>query len=311
MENKKHIEDEINFSEIVADPVNLTKAIFPFFMILVLGATVFVFYKVEYQSRTMRYPVELMRDTVAVELTTKTSQLLPGIDLAILSNPSDSLMKKGEELYKTTCESCHGAEGLGNGAAGAALNPKPRNFTSADGWKNGRKFNEMYLTLANGIPGSGMVAYEYLPPADRIAMIHFVQKTFMKDVTPMTAAEIAAMDQTYSLVAGGMSPNQIPVVKAKENIKIENNVLVEKANRAVLVEKVSVGDGKAILNKITKNKEKAFYILVANQEWKSSKENLVKLIANTLPANGFCTSSLKLSSNDLTVLHSYLLPIFN
>ena len=33
MENKKHIEDEINFSEIVADPVNFVKAIFPYFMI--------------------------------------------------------------------------------------------------------------------------------------------------------------------------------------------------------------------------------------------------------------------------------------
>ncbi len=310
MENKKHIEDEINFSEIVADPVNLVKVIFPYFMILVLGAIVFVFYKVEYQTRTIRYPVELMRDTIAVELTTKKSQLSSGVDLAMISNPADSVFAHGEALYKSTCAACHGEGGLGDGAAGASLTPKPRNFTTADGWKNGKKLNEMYLTLNNGIPGTGMVAYEYLPPADRIAMIHYIHKAFMKDAAKLTSAEIAALDQTYSLSKGGMSPNQVPVSKALDNVKSESKLVIEKAKRAVLVEGVSVGDGKAILNKIATNKEKAFYVLTVNQEWKSNKENMVKLIANTLPANGFNAEALKLNGNDLAILYSYLLPIF-
>lgn len=310
MENKKHIEDEVNFSEIVSDPSNLAKAVFPYFLIIVLGAIVFVFYKVEYHTRTIRYPVELMRDTVAVELTTKKSQISPGVDLAMISNPADSVFTHGETLYKSTCAACHGDGGLGDGAAGASLTPKPRNFTTTDGWKNGKKLNEMYLTLNNGIPGTGMVAYEYLPPADRIAMIHYIHKTFMKDVAKLTSAEIAAFDQTYSLSKGGMSPNQVPVAKALDNVKSESKLVIEKAKRAVLVENVSVGDGKAILNKIATNKEKAFYVLTVNQEWKSNKENMVKLIANTLPANGFNAEALKLNGNDLAILYSYLLPIF-
>jgi cytochrome c553 len=36
---------------------------------------------------------------------------------------------KGEAQYKTLCVSCHGEKGDGNGPAGAALNPKPTNFT--------------------------------------------------------------------------------------------------------------------------------------------------------------------------------------
>ncbi|MEW5743128.1 MAG: cytochrome c [Myxococcota bacterium] len=36
---------------------------------------------------------------------------------------------KGEATYKTMCVSCHGEKGDGNGPAGAALNPKPTNFT--------------------------------------------------------------------------------------------------------------------------------------------------------------------------------------
>ena len=38
---------------------------------------------------------------------------------------------KGEATYKTMCVSCHGEKGDGNGPAGAALTPKPTNFTDA------------------------------------------------------------------------------------------------------------------------------------------------------------------------------------
>ncbi len=38
---------------------------------------------------------------------------------------------KGETTYKTFCISCHGEKGAGDGAASAALNPKPANFTDA------------------------------------------------------------------------------------------------------------------------------------------------------------------------------------
>lgn len=35
---------------------------------------------------------------------------------------------KGEGTFKTMCASCHGEKGDGNGAAAAALTPKPTNF---------------------------------------------------------------------------------------------------------------------------------------------------------------------------------------
>jgi len=38
---------------------------------------------------------------------------------------------KGAETYKTMCASCHGDTGKGDGAAAAALNPKPANFQDA------------------------------------------------------------------------------------------------------------------------------------------------------------------------------------
>lgn len=36
-----------------------------------------------------------------------------------------------DDRYTTFCASCHGAKGHGDGPAGAALNPKPRNFADA------------------------------------------------------------------------------------------------------------------------------------------------------------------------------------
>src|SRR3989442_1592969 len=35
------------------------------------------------------------------------------------------------DIFNQRCSTCHGAGGKGDGIAGAALNPKPRNFTDA------------------------------------------------------------------------------------------------------------------------------------------------------------------------------------
>lgn len=38
----------------------------------------------------------------------------------------------GKQTYETLCISCHGATGKGDGPAGAALNPAPRDFSVGD-----------------------------------------------------------------------------------------------------------------------------------------------------------------------------------
>ena len=38
---------------------------------------------------------------------------------------------KGQEIYNTYCATCHGLTGLGDGVAAAALDPKPRDLSSA------------------------------------------------------------------------------------------------------------------------------------------------------------------------------------
>ena len=45
--------------------------------------------------------------------------------------------------YKTYCSACHGDTGKGDGAASAALDPKPANFADAAFWKGK---DDAYLT---------------------------------------------------------------------------------------------------------------------------------------------------------------------
>lgn len=42
-----------------------------------------------------------------------------------------SRLEEGKKIFETNCVACHGAEGKGDGAAAAALNPRPRDFTDA------------------------------------------------------------------------------------------------------------------------------------------------------------------------------------
>lgn len=69
---------------------------------------------------------------------------------------------------------CHGAEGKGDGAAGAGLNPKPRNLVEGK-WTQGGGLIAHYQVLQNGIKGTSMAAYAHFKPADRWAVIHFIE----------------------------------------------------------------------------------------------------------------------------------------
>ncbi len=67
---------------------------------------------------------------------------------------------KGKDIFlgKGTCFTCHGNEGKGDGPAGAALEPAPRDFTNPEFHKV-RTEGEMFWVIKNGSPGTGMIAY--------------------------------------------------------------------------------------------------------------------------------------------------------
>lgn len=59
------------------------------------------------------------------------------------SAPSDAAVASAKKIFATYCSTCHGTTGLGDGAAAAALNPKPRSFTDAT-WQ--RTVSDDHLT---------------------------------------------------------------------------------------------------------------------------------------------------------------------
>lgn len=77
-----------------------------------------------------------------------------------------------ESAYQGICATCHGAEGMGNGAAGVALDPPPANFTDPAFWAE-RDRQRIIDVLENGAASVGgsslMAAYGGLYTDEQIA----------------------------------------------------------------------------------------------------------------------------------------------
>ncbi len=63
----------------------------------------------------------------------------------------------GKNVYNINCATCHGSNGEGDGPA--AVGFKPRNFKK-DKFKNGATIDGIKKTLAEGIPGTQMIAWK-------------------------------------------------------------------------------------------------------------------------------------------------------
>jgi mono/diheme cytochrome c family protein len=85
-----------------------------------------------------------------------------------------ALLAKGKAAYATTCALCHGDDGDGMGPAGKYMDPKPQDF-SKGGFKKGDKLEQIFTTISDGLPGTAMTGYKYLPEGDRWAIAHYVQ----------------------------------------------------------------------------------------------------------------------------------------
>jgi len=94
-----------------------------------------------------------------------------------------SLIEEGRAAYGQYCTGCHGAEGDGKGDAAVFLNPKPRNFQLANfrfsSTRSGRlpTDEDLKRTLREGLKGSAMPGWDFLPPRTVNALVAYL-KTF-------------------------------------------------------------------------------------------------------------------------------------
>jgi len=69
--------------------------------------------------------------------------------------------KAGEAKYKQLCETCHGPQGKGDGPAGAALNPKPRDLSDPQ-WQ--KKVTDDYIKKVIKEGGQAVGLSPLMPP---------------------------------------------------------------------------------------------------------------------------------------------------
>ncbi len=71
----------------------------------------------------------------------------------------------GAEVFKTNCESCHGPQGYGDGPAGAALDPAPKNLVEVAAQAGD---DYLYWRINTGKEGTAMVAWKGVLTDDQI-----------------------------------------------------------------------------------------------------------------------------------------------
>lgn len=256
-------------------------------------------------------PVLLAADTnMRVNLPVKKGQMTPPVDVIKFSATTPELIAKGKELYASNCVSCHGETGEGNGSAGAALNPPPRNFVNPQFWKNSPSYAGMYVTLEEGIPNTGMASYSNIPPEDRFALIQYLH-TFNPTFPKADPDSMKALDVKYSLSTGVKAANQIPLTLAME-LEILNNDTLTNDLKSIASKIASDKNDTAsvIIRSLFLNESKALNSLSSNMKWTESAQELVKFMSVDPVDKGFKASVYQLSAADADRIYVYLKNMF-
>lgn len=280
--------------------------------VIIIGILIGLYYVSQINEvAKQKIPGVLPDTTKDTDLVLMEAKSVPSIDLNIVSVASAELVEKGKTLFQTSCASCHGETGQGNGPGGVALNPPPRNFTSADGWKNSPLLSGIYKTLEEGIPGSGMISYNFLIPEDRFALAHYIRETFLKDAPKDTPDDLSLLDAAYNLSKVQNIPAQIPVESA---MIISSNEAEKKSEfiQKLIPEILNSSElGAELLKDNTSDVSKAIAVLMNDNSWKNNQNQFVSLVVNEVNQNGFSNSVFSLNSEDWNVLFNYINQKFN
>lgn len=285
--------------------------------VLYMLLLVFIVYLGSKYVQTLDYnklfyaPGLLAADTnMRVQQPVKKGTLTPPVDVMKFSTPSPELIAKGKELYTTNCVSCHGETGAGNGPAGATLVPPPRNFVNPQTWRHGPKVANMYVTLQEGIPNTGMASFSNISPEDRFAIIHYV-RTFNPTYPKDSPDSLAILDEKYSLAKGVKSPNQIPLNLAMELEVLNSDTVSHNLNEIAYQIRESRTDSAAvILRSIISNQSKSLYSLASNMKWTESPDEFVKFLETDPVDKGFKATVYQLIPENANKVYQYLKNLF-
>jgi mono/diheme cytochrome c family protein len=222
------------------------------------------------------------------------------VDPKTLIEATPELASKGKTLFEANCTPCHGTIGHGDGPSASTMNPRPRNFVSPDGWINGYGLSGIYKTLSEGIKGTSMASFDYLPKKDRMALGHYVQSL---GVFPKRESTQAIADLSKELASAGEKiPNRIPVSMAMAIMEKEFSVLPPLA-----VDQEDQSPGAQVFRRVVIDPSRAALVLKQSRLWRTSTRDLAAAILPDAPGNGFSVNTATLSPSEWQALYSELL----
>jgi mono/diheme cytochrome c family protein len=226
---------------------------------------------------------------------------IPAVDPKALITPSSVLVARGKALFESNCMACHGAQGRGDGPSAATMNPVPRNLAKPDAWVNGYHAPGIFKTLGEGIRGTSMASFDYLPKKDRMALVHYVQSLGAFSHNTATVAMMDGLSQALA-TAGEKTTNKIPVSMAMARLEAEFS-----AEPPIAIDNRDRSPGAELLRRVVADPFRASQFLAQSIVWRVSYRELAASVALGLPANGFSTSSAALNSAEWQLLHSELI----
>ena len=131
-------------------------------------------------SYRLQEPPRRMPPTDSVPITGKAREYRFA-EAAEIANPLTSTpvgIEAGNQLFQTNCKHCHGAEGLGDGPAGAYFDPPPQPMQGER--VTDRSDGEIYWILANG-SGNMPKFGHLLAPEERWELILFIRSLQQED----------------------------------------------------------------------------------------------------------------------------------
>jgi mono/diheme cytochrome c family protein len=278
--------------------------VYPYILGLVVIIGLYYVSKLDFVTK-QKIPAVVPDTTVFSDLPLVRARTIQAADIKKFAEPNTDLLKAGKNIFVTMCASCHGEDGKGNGPGAAALNPAPKNFASEEGWKNGQKLSDIYTTLQEGIPGTGMISYEILTPKDKFSLAHYIRTEFISNPPINTPDELAALDQLYNISAGKYIPAQIPVANAIQIVVNENLLQTKKVKTALTNIQNSSSHGAKLFSKVADDEFQAISGLVIEEDW-NDENSFRKLVNRSVNLNGFNGQIFSLNDDEWSILFSFL-----
>jgi len=300
------LKDEIDFIELLKNPIRLFGLTYIYFLTVAGFLGAYYLWNMNDVSKNGIVPFIIKDSTQFIQdIPMQRGALIPPVNVVEVGTTSKALVDKGANLYKANCASCHGDNGMGDGPSGASMAVKPRNFHSAEGWKNGRKISNMYKTLQEGIVLNGMQSFNYLPAEDRFAIIHFV-RTFAADYPMDSLSELMDLEKVYNLSKGSQLPPQIPVRLAMMKIEQESlgdSVYVAGVNKSITGSKQETLGG-MLAGRLCVNSTKIAAAL--NSVNNKNVDEFIRIVSIDPVTLGFKSEVTRLSREEWNALFSYL-----